>query len=66
MTIPIIVILLVVVAVAVALVAYSRSDKTHRDETHTQYMTRTEGDALEARYQEEQKRRNETPPTHEG
>jgi CHASE3 domain sensor protein len=59
------VVVLVVVCVAAGLFAYTRSDKSTRDETHTQYMTRREGDALEQRYQEEQKRKEDLPPTHE-
>ncbi len=64
MVIPLVVVL-VVVCVGAALFAYSRSDKSTRDETHTQYMTRREGDALEQRFQDEQKRRDDLPPTHE-
>jgi hypothetical protein len=59
-----VVIVLVVVVVAVALVAYQRSDKS-RHETEQQYLNRREGDALERRYQEEHRRREELPPTHE-
>ena len=60
----VIVVVLVVVAVGIALVAYQRSDKT-RHETQTEHLKRREGDELEARYQEEQRRRDELPPTHE-
>ena len=59
-----VVIVLVVVAVAVALVAYLRSDKS-RHEDEQQYLNRREGDALERRFQAEQRRREELPPTHE-
>jgi flagellar basal body-associated protein FliL len=60
-----IVVVLVVVAVAAALAAYRRSDKTQRDETHSQYTSRTEGDALERRFAEDQRRRDGSPPTHD-
>ena len=58
------VIVLVVVAVAVAVAAYLRSDKS-RHENEQEHLKRREGDALEQRFQQEQQRKDELPPTHE-
>ena len=59
-----VVIVLVVVAVAVSVAAYPRSDKS-RHVNEQEYLKRREGDALEQRYQQEQQRKDELPPTHE-
>ena len=59
-----VVIVLVVVAVAVSVATYLRSDKS-RHENEQEYLERREGDALEQRYQQEQQRKDELPPTHE-
>ena len=59
-----VVIVLVVVAVALSVAAYLRSDKS-RHENEQEYLKRREGDALEQRYLEEQRHKDELPPTHE-
>ncbi|CAN5504011.1 hypothetical protein BH10ACT10_BH10ACT10_24090 [soil metagenome] len=63
MVIPIVVVVLVV-CVGGALLAYSRSDKS-RHETRDQFLSRREGETLEERYQEDLRKRDELPPTHE-
>ncbi len=55
-----------VVCFGVALVAYLKRDRSKDWETEEQRQRRQLGDRLERDYQDEQAKRADLPPTHEG
>jgi hypothetical protein len=55
-----------VVCFGVALVAYLKRDRSKDWETEEQRQRRQLGDRLEQRYQDEQAKRGDLPPTHQG
>lgn len=59
-----VVVVILIVCVGGALLAYALRDRS-RHETEEQNLHRREGDQLEERYQEELRKREELPPTHD-